>query len=105
MLVFDTNVLVYAADSDSPFHIPCRNRLSQARQDASPAFVTWSICYEFLRVTTHARAPASPWNVRAAWDYLESLLTSPGLEVLVSTPRHASVLAQTLSELPELRGT
>ena len=104
MLVFDTNVLVYAADADSPFHAPCRDRVSQARLDASPAFVTWGICYEFLRVTTHARAPVSPWTQQAAWGYLESLVATPGFEVLVSTPRHASVLARTLSELPDLRG-
>ena len=24
MLVFDTNVLIYAVDEDSPFHAPCR---------------------------------------------------------------------------------
>ena len=60
MLVFDTNVLVYAADEDSPFHQPCRARVMQAREGPSPAFVTWSICYEFLRVTTHPRVSLSP---------------------------------------------
>ena len=104
MLVFDTNVRVHAADADSPFHVPCRDRVSRARHDASPAFVTWGICYEFLRVTTHARAPVSPWTLPAAWGYLESLLASPGFEVLVATTRHAPVLAQTLSELPDLHG-
>ena len=58
MLVFDTNVLVYAVDEDSPFHAPCRDRVSQARNDASPAFVTWNVCYEW--VTTHARARRCP---------------------------------------------
>ena len=53
MLLFDTNVLVYAANKDSTFHLPCRRRLDDARGDPSPAFLIWSICYEFLRVTTH----------------------------------------------------
>ena len=39
MLLFDTNVLVYAVDEDSPFHEPCRERVSRARSDASPAFL------------------------------------------------------------------
>ena len=104
MLVFDTNVLVHAVAEDSPFHAPCRDRVSQARHDVSPAFVTWSICYEFLRVTTHARAVVSPWTLPEAWGYLEALLASPGFELLVATPRHAAVLSQTLSELPKLRG-
>ena len=104
MLVFDTNVLVYAIDEDSPFHAPCRDRVSQARNDASPAFVTWSICYEFLRVTTHARAPESPWTLPEAWSYLEGLLASPGFELLVATSRHATVLAQTVAEHPGVCG-
>ena len=104
MLVFDSNVLIHAADEDSPFHAPCRDRVAHARDDASPAFVTWSICYEFLRVTTHARAPVVPWTLPEALGYLETMLASPGFELLVATPRHAAVLARTLLELPDLRG-
>ena len=104
MLVFDTNVLVHAADEDSAFHASCRDRVARARDDVSPAFVTWSICYEFLRVTTHARAPVVPWTLLEARAYLEALLASPGFEVLVATPRHAAVLVKTLSEQADLRG-
>ncbi|MXZ71408.1 MAG: PIN domain-containing protein [Acidobacteria bacterium] len=104
MLVFDTNVLVYAVDEDSPFHGPCRERVSRARSDASPAFLTWSICYEFLRVTTHARAPMAPWTPSEAWSYLEILIASPGFQVLTATPRHSAVLAQTLAEHPDACG-
>ena len=104
MLVFDTNVLVYAVDQDSPFHGPCRNSVLQAREDPSPAFLTWNVCYEFLRVTTHARASLSPWTPGGAWDFLEALLDSPGFDLLAPTQRHAAVLARTLTELPDIRG-
>ena len=60
MMVFDTNVLVYAAREDAEFHAPCRQRLAQARAGSSPVFLTWSICYEFLRVITHPRIYSSP---------------------------------------------
>ncbi len=32
------------------------------------------------------------------------LLESPGFDLLVATPRHAAVLAQTLKELPDVNG-
>lgn len=70
----------------------------------APTFLTWSICYEFLRVSTHPRALQSPWGARDAERLLSTLLASPGFEVLVATPRHAAVLEQTLSELSDLRG-
>lgn len=104
MLVFDTNVLVYAANRDSEFHLPCRRRLEAARQDSSPAFLTWGICYEFLRVSTHPRALQSPWRPGDAWRLIAELLGSSAFDLLVATPRHATVLARTLAELPELRG-
>ncbi len=104
MLLFDTNVLVYAANRDSTLHLPCRRRLAEARRDPTPAYLTWSVCYEFLRVTTHPRALRSPWPARDACRFLSDLLASPGFELLVATPRHPTVLAQTLSDLPGLRG-
>ena len=104
MLVFDTNVLVYAANRDSPFHLPCLRRLGDARRDPSPAFLTWSVCYEFLRVTTHPRVLQSPWRQEEAWRFIADLLASTGFEMLVATRRHSVVLARTVGEIPGLDG-
>ena len=43
MLVFDTNVLVYADDEDSQFHDVCRELVSPARRDGSQSFLASSI--------------------------------------------------------------
>ena len=104
MLVFDTNVLVYAVDEDSPFHEPCRARVVQAREGPSPAFLTWSICYEFLRVTTHPRVSLSPRTPQEAWGFLESLLVSSAFDLLIATQSHDAVLTRTLTEMPDMRG-
>jgi len=104
VLVFDTNILVYAADRKSPFHAPCHDRVLRACEDPAPAFLTWNVCYEFLRVTTHARASKSPWTSQEAWRFLRSLLEAPGFDLLLATSRHETVLAQTLEELPDVHG-
>ena len=104
MLVVDTNVLVYAADKDSPFHAACRDWLERQRKRADAWYTTWAILYEFLRVTTHPRVMRRPWNVSAAWGFVAALLASPGLSVLTSTPRHPDVAAQVIAELPHLAG-
>ena len=104
MLVFDTNVLVDAANRDSVFHDPCRQQLHAARDRAFPAFLPWAVCYEFLRVVTHPRALPSPWSAHGASRFLAELIASPGFEMLVATGRHAAVLAQTLAETPGIRG-
>lgn len=104
MLVFDTNVLLYAADQDSEHHEPCRRRIEDARQSPSPAFLTWNICYEFLRASTHRWVFRSPWTPGEARGFLTALLGSRGIALLVPTRRHAAVLEQTVGELPDVRG-
>ena len=83
MLVVDTNILVYAADLSSSVHTPCRAWLERQRKAAGAWYLTWPIIYEFLRVVTHPRVMRRPFAVVAAWDFVASLLASPGLDVLV----------------------
>jgi toxin-antitoxin system PIN domain toxin len=104
VLVVDTNILVYAADADSPFHAASRDWLDRQRGRPDAWYTTWSILYEFLRVTTHPRVMRRPWSAGQAWAFVSVLLASPGLGVLVPTQRHADVAGQILAELPHLAG-
>ena len=104
MLAVDTNVLLYAANADSELHEPCLRRLEGWRRDPSPTFLTWNVCYEFLKNATHSRVFRAPWEAETAMRFLQALLASPGFTLLTATLRHEAVLAQILSELPDLRG-
>jgi toxin-antitoxin system PIN domain toxin len=104
VFVVDTNVLVYAADRDSPAHERCVALIEEWRPQASAWYLTWPIVYEFLRVSTHARVFRKPWTLERAWLFTEALLASPGLSVLSATPRHAAVAAEIVAELPFLTG-
>jgi toxin-antitoxin system PIN domain toxin len=104
VFVVDTNILVYAADADSEFHRTCREMLEDWRRQPSPWYLTWSIVYEFLRVTTHPRVFRTPWSAGDAWSFVQALLASPSLGLLVPTERHAEVAAEVVSENPHLSG-
>jgi uncharacterized protein len=104
VLAVDTNILVYAADADSQFHEACRNWLDRQRIRSDAWYVTWSIIYEFLRVTTHPRVMRRPWTARAAWQFVQSLLASPGLAVLLPSQRHADVAVEFIAEFPDVSG-
>lgn len=104
MLVVDTNVLVYAADEDAPFHADCRSWLEGWRVRADAWYTTWPIIYEFLRVTTHPRVMQRPWSISEAWRFVTALMASPGLDLLVPTQRHAEIADGVISELPHLSG-
>ena len=105
MLVFDTNVLIYTADEDSEFYVSCRNFLETILHEREPAFITWGVCYEFLRVVTHPGMPRTPMSMREAWQFLENLLDAPNFGVLHPTQRHGAVLSEIIEELPDLRGS
>src|SRR5205085_9759627 len=105
MLVVDTNVLICAADVDSPHHTACRRWLEDRRARPGAWYTTWCILYEFLRVTTHPRVMRRPWTASLAWKFVIALLASPGLGVLVATLRHADVADSVIAKLPELAGS
>lgn len=104
MFVVDTNVLIYAADHDAPAHSQCRALLERWRRQSSAWYLTWPIVYEFLRVSTHPRVFRKPWSASRAWQFIDALLASPGLGVLVPTTRHAAVTAEVIGELSFLAG-
>jgi uncharacterized protein len=104
VFVVDTNVLLYAADAESEFNERCRSRLEEWRRAPAPWFLTWGICYEFLRVSTHPRVFRTPWSMAEAWGFLEAVLASPGASLLLPTHRHRELLGATLAEVPDARG-
>ena len=82
----------------------CRRAIEDARRDPSPAYLTWNICYEFLRVSTHPVVFDAPWSVGRAREFLDELLSEPSFGLLVATDRHQALLADTLATVRDLRG-
>ena len=104
MFVVDTNIFVYAADKDSPFHARCRDKVEAWRRMDSPWYATWGIFYEFLRVITHPRVFRHPWTARHAWSFVEAILASPSFGLLLPTARHPGAAAEVIGKSTFLRG-
>ena len=105
MFVVDTNILLYAVNPDSPDHARARSALEEWRSDGSPWFLTWGIAYEFLRVSTHRRVFHDPLALTQAHSWLDALLETPGLGVLVETDRHRRGLDELARAHPRVSGT
>ncbi len=104
MFVVDTNVLVYASDEHAPEHTRCRALIEQWRAGRGAWFLTWGICYEFLRVVTHPRVLRTPWNSRAAAEFLRALTAAPSVSMLVPGDRHGEILSDLAATIPALTG-
>ncbi len=103
-MVIDTNILVYAANENSEHYAACRRFIDQRVRIPDPTFLTWGICYEFLRVTTHRGPFPHRINAVDASTFLSTLLSQPTFSVLTATNRHFDLLSLTLTELPEVSG-
>jgi toxin-antitoxin system PIN domain toxin len=82
MTTVDTNVLVHAANRDSP-----RQRAAEAllrRLAAGPDLVTlfWPALLGFVRIATHPRVFPNPLSLSTALDAIERLLTPAHVRVL-----------------------
>jgi len=104
MFVVDTNILIYAVDSHCQEHQQCRVLLERWKKDLLPWHITWGILYEFLRVSTHPRVFKTPLSIDQAWRFIETILTSPSLQILTEGQNHAEVAAKTFQEIRGIRG-
>ena len=78
--------------------------MHRALDATEPSYLPLNVCYEFLRTSTHARVFRPPWNVGAAWSFINAVLTSPAFSLLLPTPIHTALLSQALSEYSGLGG-
>jgi toxin-antitoxin system PIN domain toxin len=105
VFLIDANVLLHAANADSPEHATCHRLVTRWRVHPQPWYSTWGVLYEFMRVATHQRVFRRPWTVDRALDFVRVLLASPSFEVLHETDRHPLLLAETLTDVPGARGS
>lgn len=104
MFVVDTNVLVYAANKDSPEHQQCREAVETWRRQTTPWYLTWGIVYEFLRITTHPSVLSKPWSLKSSWKFIGAILVSKSVGILIETDRHENILSELINEIPALSG-
>jgi toxin-antitoxin system PIN domain toxin len=97
--VIDTNVLLYAANRDSPEHERAAAFLTDAGRSPDQWYLTEGICYEFLRVATHAKAFEQPLEWREAIGFLTPLFESARFHILVAAAEHWTILQEVLSGL------
>lgn len=96
--VVDTNILVYAVNRDCDEHRIAAAALEAWLAGSVPWAVTWGVIYEFMRVATHPKVFPRPLDAARALDFLEPLLVSDLVTVLGPSPRHGTVLRQTIRE-------
>lgn len=96
MKAVDTNVLVYAEITSSPFHQTARALLRRLAEGYEPWALPWPCAYEFLRVVTHPRVYHPPVPAGLARTDLLAVMASPSLTMLGESDRHPTFFESVL---------
>ena len=92
MRALDTNVLVFAEITSSPYHERAAAVLRESAEGVAPWALPWPCVYEFLRVITHPRVYHPPVPLERARADLRRILDSPSVLLLAETERHHEIL-------------
>ncbi len=85
MIAVDTNILVYAHRSDSPFHPKAKACLARLAEGPSGWAIPWPCLHEFLGVVTHPRVYSPPTPVTIAFAQVRAWAESRQLTLLTES--------------------
>ncbi len=94
MIAVDTSVLVYAHREETPLHAVALDRLRSLAEGGTPWALPAFCIGEFVRVVTHARVFTPPTDLETALTFLEHLLESPSIRLLLPGPTFPTVFAE-----------
>ena len=92
MIAVDTNILVYAHRSESPFHRAAFKHVAALAESTSPWAIAWPCVHEFYNIVTNPRALKPPSTIADAIKQISYWLESPSLVLLHEGAAHWATL-------------
>lgn len=90
MIAVDTNLLVYAHRSESPFHAAAKRCIATLAESRLPWAIPWPCVHEFCAVVTNPRAFKTPTPIAGATTQADIWFESPSLVLLSEAGGHWS---------------
>lgn len=97
MNLLDANLLLYAYDEESPFHVQARAFFETRLSGDEPVGLPWATILAFLRLSTHSKVCSRPLAIEEALEIVDSWFGSPVVCVPEPTDRHWVILAELLN--------
>ena len=97
-MLVDTNLLLYARNTDDARHPAARTWLTAALNGSTRVGLPWQSLTGFLRIATNPRAFPKPLTSKAAADQIDAWLAAPAAWVPAPTDRHADILGRLIRD-------
>ena len=98
MIAVDTNILVYAHRSDSPFHSAAAEQVKRLAEARAPWALPWPCLHEFFSIVTHPRIYQPPSTANQAIAQIDAWLSSPSVVLLSEADTYWPTLRQMLED-------
>lgn len=98
MIVPDANLLLYAYDSECPFHSAAARWWAALLSAAEPVGLCPVVVFAFLRLSTHGKVFERPMTVSEASERVGSWLARPNVRLLVAGPGHVAAVCRLLTK-------
>lgn len=99
MNLVDANVLLYAVNTDAPYHERSRRWLDDALSGEDTVGFSWIVLLAFVRLVTKAGLFPAPLTVPEAMERVEAWLSAAPAVVVEPTPQHPRVIQTLLAPL------
>ena len=100
---FDTNILLYASNTESDVHDAAKDYLRKCLAGPQPFHLLWPVVMGYLRIATHPNIFRNPISPKQAKENVETLLLSPFCR-LISENAHFWEIYADLSQNHHPRG-
>jgi toxin-antitoxin system PIN domain toxin len=98
LLIPDTNVLLYAVDTDSVFSERARSWLDSSLSGDESVGLALHALLGFIRISTNSRIFAQPLSVAEAFDYAGAWLAASPAVLIAPGPHHLELMRTLLAD-------
>ena len=98
MIIPDINLLVYAYNSDAPFHAASKEWLESCLSGRATIGLPWAVMLGFVRIMSSNAVLTDPMEPIEAVEHVRSWLTCTQTQIVNPGPRHLAILAEIMQE-------
>jgi toxin-antitoxin system PIN domain toxin len=98
VIIPDINLLVYAYNSDAPFHDDSRDWLERCLSGRTTVGLPWTVMLGFVRIMSSNAVATNPMEPVEAVEHVRSWLTCTQTQIVIPGPRHLAILAEIMQE-------
>ncbi|WP_447970370.1 TA system VapC family ribonuclease toxin [Nitrospira sp. M1] len=96
----DVNILLYASDRSSSFHLAASDFLEQCASNRELCYLAWPTLMSYLRIATHPRIFTHPLSPNEVLANIEALLNLPHVRSLSEEEGFLEIYREVTGEMP-----